>query len=145
MPTLLIREGRNPYEVCTSVGIIAITLTAMIRRSSPSVSVQETLSQTQLILWSMLCLAGSVVTLVGLYWPKDHMTGLLIERAGQVMLTFSTAAYLVALCTVSTFDKSGLVMAIGCSIVAGAAWRSLKITKGVKRIMEARTAGGHRA
>jgi hypothetical protein len=141
MPTLLIRDGRNPYEVCVSVGIIVITIYAVLVGGSPSASVQESLSYSQRVIWSLLCFVGAVVTLAGLYWPRDHMTGLLIERAGQVMLMFAVTAYLVALCTVSTFDRSGLVMTIGCSIVVSAAVRAVKISRGVRRIRSGKSGG----
>lgn len=141
MPTLLIREGRNPYEVCVCAAVVVITVYAVFQGDSPSASVQESLSFGQKVIWSLLCFFGAVVTLVGLYWRRDHMTGLLIERAGQVMLSFAVAAYLVALCKVSTFDRSGLVMAIGCAIVVGAGWRAWRITRGVSRIKAGKPSG----
>jgi hypothetical protein len=133
MPTMLIREGRNPYEVWTAVGIIVITAYAVLV-GSPSASAQETLSHTQQIAWSALCFFGASVTLAGLFWRGDHMTGLLIERAGQVMLSGSLTIYLVSLCTVSSFDRAGVVMTIGCGCAISAAHRALKITRGVRQI-----------
>lgn len=140
MPYLLIREGRNPYEVDTAVGVIVITIYAVLQ-GSPSVSVQESLSYSQRVVWSLLCFSGAAVTLVGLYWPKDRMTGLLIERAGQVMLAFATAAYLVALCSVSSFDRSGLVMVIGCAISVSAARRAWNISRGMRDIRTGKPRG----
>jgi len=140
MPTLLIREGRNPYEVCTAIGVVVITMYAVVM-GPPSVSVQESLSSTQRLVWACLCFSGAAVTLAGLYWPKDHMTGLLIERAGQVMLAFATAAYLVALCSVSTFERSGLVMTIGSAIAIAAGIRAWRITRGVQRIRQGKPSG----
>lgn len=140
MPTVLVREGRNPYEVMTSVGVAVITVWAVAHGESPSVSVQETLDHSQRVTWSLLCFAGAITTLVGLYWPRNPIMGLHIERAGQVMLAFSTAAYLTALCTVSTFDRSGVVMTIGCAITVGAAWRAWRIWRGLRRI-KARSMG----
>jgi hypothetical protein len=133
MPTMLIREGRNPYEVWTAVGIVVITAYAVLV-GSPSASAQETLSHPQQVAWSLLCFFGATVTLAGLFWRWDHMAGLLIERAGQVMLAGSLTTYLVILCTVSTFNKAGVVMTIGSCCAIAAAHRAFKITRGVRQI-----------
>lgn len=137
MPTNLVRQGRNPYEVTVAVAIIALTVWAVLRGESSSVSVQQAMDRGQQLLWMGLAAAGSVATLIGLYWRKRPLSGLLIEQSGQLMLAFAVAAYLVVLCTVSTFERSGLVMSLGSAVCIGAGVRVVIIWRGVRLIRRA--------
>ena len=142
MPTLLIRQGRNPYEVTVAIAIVALTVYAALNGHSTSKSVEVAMGRSQQLAWTGLSSVGALITLAGLFWPRQPMTGLFIERAGQLMLAGAVAAYMVVLCTVSTFERSGLVMGLGSAVAIGAVLRVVTISAGIRRIRAAQSLVG---
>lgn len=131
MQPLMIRSGRNPYEVCLSIGLALISLYGLLW-GAPSVSLDNGLTQGERVVWGMQGLAGAIVTLAGIYW-RPMLTGLYIERAGQLLLGFGAVTYVVVLCGVSTFARSGLVVTIASAIAVASVWRFLQITAALWR------------
>jgi hypothetical protein len=130
LPVVVVRSGRNPHSVCLSLGLVLVSLYGMLF-STPSVSLDSGLSVPQRVMFAICTVLGSTLILAGIY-RKQLRSGLEIERAGQVLLATGSATYVAVLCTVSTFDRSGLVTTIGLAMCIGSLWRCGQITRDLR-------------
>lgn len=135
LPVVVVRSGRNPHSVCLSIGLVLVAIYGMMF-STPSVSLDSGLTLPQRLMFAACSVIGCILILVGIY-RKRLRSGLEIERAGQVLLATGAATYVVVLCAVSTFDRSGLVTTLGCAICAGSLWRVGQITIDLRLLRKA--------
>lgn len=136
LPVIVVRSGRSPHSVSLAVALVVVALYGLLF-STPSVSIDSGLTVLQRGLFAACTVIGAGLTLAGIYW-RSLPRGLMIERAGQVLLATGAATYVVVLCTVSTFDRSGLVTTVACGIGIGSAWRIGQIGRDLRLL---RTAG----
>ena len=130
LPVVVVRSGRNPHSVCLGIGLVLVAIYGLLF-STPSASVDSGLDLPQRLAFGACSVVGSALILIGIY-RKHLRSGLEIERAGQVLLATGAATYVIVLCAVSTFDRSGLVTTLGCAICAGSLWRCAQITKDLR-------------
>jgi hypothetical protein len=86
-----------------------------------------------------LTLGLVLISLYGIFFSTPSVSihhGLAVERAGQVLLMTGAAVYVIVLCQVSTFARSGLVTTVAAAIALGSAWRIWQITKDVRLLRE---------
>lgn len=130
-PTV-VRSGRNPHSVSLALGLTAISLYGLFFEPA-SVSIDAGLDGAQRLAFSILTVLGALITIAGIFWPT-LLVGLLVERIGQLLLSTGAAVYVVVLCSVSTFERSGLITTIGCAIAVGSMWRVVQITRDLKPV-----------
>jgi hypothetical membrane protein len=135
LPVVIVRSGRNPHSVCLSLGLVLVSLYGMLF-STPSVSLDSGLDFGQRIMFAICSVTGSALILVGIY-RKHLRSGLEIERGGQVLMATGSSVYVVVLCAVSSFSRSGLVTTIGVAICAGSVWRCIQITRDLRLLRKA--------
>jgi hypothetical membrane protein len=135
LPVVVVRSGRNPHSVCLSLGLVLVSLYGMLF-STPSVSLDSGLTVGQRVMFAICSVLGSTLILVGIY-RKHLRSGLEIERAGQVLMATGSAVYVVVLCKVSSFDRSGLVTVIGLAICIGSIWRCIQIRRDLRLLRKA--------
>lgn len=133
MGPIVIRSGRHPYVVSLAVGLVIAHLYGLVVAPA-SVSVDAALEPTTRTLFGVCSASGAALILSGIYWRRDLLTGLLVERIGHILLGTGSAAYVAVLCTISTFNRSGLITIIGCAISVGAAARIVQITRDARAL-----------
>lgn len=129
---IVVRSGRNPHAVCLALALVAISVYGLLFTPA-SVSVDTGLQPAQRVMFGALSVFGSALIVAGIYL-RSIRTGLQVERAGQLLLAITSGVYVYALCQVSTFERSGLVTAIGCAIAIGSVWRIAQIRRDVKML-----------
>jgi hypothetical protein len=132
MPMTLLRQARNPHEICLAVSMVVVALLGIVF-GPLSETIRDELTLTQQISWSALVMIGALLSLSGSYWSTPT-EGVKIERAGQVMLFFGTSAYSGLLWNESGFERSGIVIIITFGIAIGAFLRSIQITRGLRKV-----------
>ena len=138
---MVVHSGRNPHTISLSLGLVAIGVYGLAF-STPSVSLDSGLTHWQRLGFGFLSVLGAALVLWGVY-HRDLLHGLLIERAGQITLAIAGLVYVIVLCTVSTFERSGLVTTIGVAIAVGSSWRALRIHRRDLPYVRAWREGGH--
>lgn len=138
---MVVHSGRNPHTVSLALGLVAISVYGIVF-STPSVSLDSGLTHWQRIGFGVLSVLGAALILWGIY-RRDLLHGLLIERIGQITLAIAGLVYVIVLCTVSSFERSGLVTTIGCAITIGSTWRALRIHRRDLPYVRAWREGGH--
>lgn len=137
MPQTLLRQARNPNEICLAVALVVVALSGLLF-GPLSESLRDGLSFGQQVSWSSLVMGGATLSLVGTYW-KSAFEGVKIERAGQFMLSFGALAHSTLLMSESGFDNSGVIIIITAGIALGAGLRVAQITRGIRRLTAAVT------
>lgn len=119
------RSRHNPYEISIAIALFALSMYGLFLTPA-SASLDAGLNLIQRLAYSALGLVGAGVTLWGLRCKNRHK-GMLVERAGQLMLGFGAAAFVAVLCAVSSFEESGIVTGTGLAITVAALWRAWQI------------------
>jgi len=123
----VIRSGRSPHVVMLAIGMIVVGVYGLLFHPV-SRTVGEVLSTEQSNLFSVVAIAGSILVLLGVYWPR-LLLGLLLERVGQLMSAGAWAVYIATLLDTSTWDRAGLILTISTSLLLAAIWRTCYITR----------------
>lgn len=135
MPTTLLKQSRNPHEICLGLAIIAAAVAGVVL-GPLSVTMREGVSAPQQLCWGAMSAAGGLTSLIGSFMKKP-ITGLKFERAGQFMLGCGAAAYSALLMNESTFERSGLVIIITTGIACGAFGRVWQVWHGLNKLRKA--------
>jgi hypothetical protein len=79
-----LRTGRSPFQIY----LIALVLLAGvgILTGLSNNPITESMGKPYSTMWGVFLSIGGFLILLGIYWPKDKITGMLIERSGLVAL-----------------------------------------------------------
>lgn len=134
-PVIVVRSGRNPHSVSLAIGLVLVSLYGIFF-STPSVSIDSGLEVYQRVMFGACSVVGAVMVLFGIFW-RDLRHGLETERAGQLLLATGATTYVIVLCQVSTFARSGLVTVVAAAIGIGCLWRIYDITRDLRVLRKA--------
>lgn len=134
-PVIVVRSGRHPTAVSLAIGLVLVSFYGILF-STPSVSIDSGLTVYQRAMFGACSVLGAGHILAGIFW-RELRHGLAIERAGQVLLATGSATYVIVLCNVSTFERSGLVTVVAAAIGVGALGRIIDITKDLRMLRKA--------
>lgn len=134
-PVIVVRSGRNPHSVSLAVGLVLVSLYGIFF-STPSVSIDSGLQVYQRTAFGGCSIVGASLILLGIF-RKDLRHGLGTERIGQVLLMTGATTYVIVLCHVSTFARSGLVTVVASAIGIGCLWRMWQITSDLRMLRKA--------
>lgn len=86
MPTVVIipQTGRSPWQLYL-LSLITISGVALMLGISEN-PVTEAMGNPYTNFWGFFLSIGGFLSLLGIYWPKDPVTGMLVERTGLVAL-----------------------------------------------------------
>jgi hypothetical protein len=94
---LLVRSGRNPFEVLMLVACVATGVVGLFQPASASNVVTSLLPSWEVATWYSGLTLGGVVGLFGV--SRKGVMSLMWERVGLIMLTFLMLAYSTAVIT----------------------------------------------
>lgn len=87
MPTIVIeknRGGRLPFQIYLLV-LVTLAGIPMIFGVSTSAIIEQ-MGKPESNIWGAFLFIGGASNLIGLYWPKNTITGMFIERSGLIAL-----------------------------------------------------------
>lgn len=121
--------GRHPFQVYLLTLALISGITQLIGNQPPD-TITESLEPFMVTIWSYMLVGGSLLTLMGSYWPKAHYdTGLTLERIG---LAFTgTAACIYGIVIIRTLHLPG---AVAGGITIGFGLACLIRTRGIGKI-----------
>ncbi|HEY5956097.1 MAG TPA: hypothetical protein VIV60_06075 [Polyangiaceae bacterium] len=99
-------------------------------------SIDLVLSPTMLLVWSIMLLVGSMLTLIGIAWRGRFITALGIERVGLILHSAACFVYTIAL--VVHWDQHNGAIVVTSFIAAIAVanlWRIVQVTQSMRRIV----------
>jgi hypothetical protein len=86
--------------------------------------------------WGIFLFLGGLLSLIGIYWPKDPITGMIIERAGVVAL--GGASFIWSFLVIWRVQLNGLFSATLTFALALACWAQWRwINKNVNSVIKA--------
>jgi hypothetical protein len=128
---LLVRSGRNPFEVLMLVACVATGTVGLFQPSSTSNVIISMLPNWEVITWYSGLTLGGLVSLFGV--SRSGVVSLVLERAGLVTLTCLMLAYSTAV--VTQVGVRGALPALFTGLFAVAcAIRFVYITTDLKRM-----------
>lgn len=84
MVVILSRTGRSPFQLYL-VGLVLVGGLGIVTNTSNN-AITQAMGEPYATIWGLFLTLGGILILLGIYWPKDAITGLIIERAGLVAL-----------------------------------------------------------
>jgi hypothetical protein len=115
--------GRHPWQVWSQAYALFVALGAF-GQAEPQ-SLQAILWPEFLWLWAATLMLGTILSMVGPWWPR-RITGVLLERVGQGMVAFACSAYAVAIIGNGAGSRiSTLLPYVGATIAASVRWKML--------------------
>lgn len=81
---LLPRTGRSPFQLYLLALIIISGFATTLGFADNAITDQ--MGEPYTTLWGFFLTGGGVLSLTGIYWPKNPISGMLIERTGVVAL-----------------------------------------------------------
>lgn len=87
------KTARSPFQIYL-LGLIALSGVAIISGISHNM-ILEAMGKPYSSVWGFFLTVGSIFIFLGIYWPKDPVTGLIIERSGLVALGGSSLIWSV--------------------------------------------------
>lgn len=128
---VIIANGKNPFQLALLAATTIIAALWLFGAESPSLA--GLLPGWTLIAWSLVCLLGTLVAQIGIWWRGWLTTGLLIEAAGMIAFGMALAVYAVALFAFTGTKALG-AGALTIAIAVGAVWRALQIRRDVRKV-----------
>ena len=81
---ILPRTNRSPFQLYL-LALITLSGIAILTGLSNS-PITQAMGSPEKYIWGSFLFVGGFFCLLGIYWPKDPITGMLIERTGLVAL-----------------------------------------------------------
>lgn len=134
MVLILPRTGRSPFQLYL-VGLVLLGGFGIATSISRNM-ITQAMGEPYDTIWGWCLVLGGSSILLGVYWPKDQITGLIIERSGLVLL--GGACLIWSVMVVWKTHTNGLfsaVLTFGLFLACLAQWRW--INKGVNRVIKA--------
>lgn len=133
---ILVRSGRNPFEVWLLVACVVVGIVGLVQPSSTSNAITSLLPGWEVVTWYAGLAGGGAVSLFGVF--GSGLTALLVERVGLIILTCLTLAYSIAVVTQIGFRGALPALFTGLFAVACAV-RFVHITTDLKRMEDIAT------
>jgi hypothetical protein len=134
--THVARPERDPYQTFIMGFLIIGGLSTLTSFGGHPKSIDAILSGRMLVIWSIMLVVGSTLTLLGIVWRGRYITALGTERIGLILHTTACLVYTVAL--VVNWDRHNgavvLTSFIGAIAIANC-WRVWQITIAISRIL----------
>lgn len=109
MPVFIFaRNNRSPFQLYL-LGLITISGLAILTGISDN-SITESMGSPYNAIWGTFLTVGGFLCLLGIYWPRNPITGMLIERSGVVAL--GGASLIWSTLVVWKFQTNGLFTAL---------------------------------
>ena len=134
MVVLLPRTGRSPFQLYLILLVTVAGIPLMLGASTNNIT--DAMGHPESNIWGGALLLGGLLILVGVYWPKNLITGMLIERTGLVGL--GGACLIWSVLVVWRVHSNGLwsaALTFGLFVACLAQWRW--INKRVNRVIKA--------
>lgn len=130
-----LRTGDEPYQVCILIGFSLWGGTSLASFASVGTTTTRTLPLWGVYAFFALMTAGCTAALVGVFYQVvlKKFLGFELERAGQLELIGLCGAYAVWALAASGARAIGFAY-IMLAIVAAATWRTVRISKGLRRL-----------
>lgn len=84
MVFILPRTGRSPFQLYL-VALIVLGGIGILTNVSKN-PITDAMGETNTTVWGVFLTLGGLLVLTGIYWPKDTITSLIIERSGVIAL-----------------------------------------------------------
>lgn len=135
MVLILPRTGRSPFQLYLLALITIAGIPLMLGVSDNAIA--KAMGQPYANLWGGCLFLGGFSCVLGVYWPKDPITGMLIERTGLVGL--GGASLIWSILVVWRIQLNGLfsatlTFALFLSCLAQWRWVNKNINKVMKAI-----------
>lgn len=137
---------RNTYQTF----LLALSILAsfpLLHGDPSSALLARVLPNLTVMVWGWTLLAGSVIALVGQFWPGHTWTGLVIERAGITLVGAGAAFYAGVVWYSADGHGVAYMVAVTTAYALSCGWRTLQITRRLKwmkgLIQEIRHGGSH--
>ena len=129
-------ESRNPFQVFL-LCLCIFSAWSILADDVPSTvgTIEYYLNTWQEVIWSTLLIGGSGFALLGMFWPYNRGTGLILKRFGFNVLCVPIFMY--GLLLVFKFGFGGLTMATilwGFAIASGTQAR--RVNKRIKEVLK---------
>lgn len=136
MPTVVIipKTDRSPWQLYLLIMITASGAALMLDISQNAVT--DAMGHPYTSVWGFFLTIGGFLSLLGIYWPKDPITGMLIERTGLVAL--GGASLIWSVLVIWRVHLNGLFSAtltLGLFLASCAQW--FWINKNVNKVIKA--------
>lgn len=134
MVILLPRTGRSPFQLYLISLVTLAGIGIMLNLSNNAI--MDAMGEPYATVWGIFLTLGGALILLGVYWPKEAITGLVIERSGLVAL--GGACFIWSVLVVWKVHTNGLFSALltfGLALACVAQWRW--INKSVNRVIKA--------
>lgn len=136
MVVILPRTGRSPFQLYL-IGLISLSGIAIATGQSTNPLVVE-MGQPYSTCWGSALSIGGISVLLGIYWPWEQFTGLLIERSGLVALGGACLIWTILAVRRVHMDAPGtlsVIFTFGLFLACWAQWHW--INKNVNRVIKA--------
>lgn len=127
-------QNRSPWQLYL-LFLISISGSALMLGISQN-SVTDSMGHPYTNIWGFFLTIGGLLSLLGIYWPKDPVTGMLVERTGLVAL--GGASFIWSVLVIWRLHLNGLLSAtltFGLFLASCAQW--YWINKNVNRVIKA--------
>lgn len=134
MVVLLPRTGRSPFQIYL-ISLVLIGGIGIITNTSQN-TVTQAMGEPYATIWGIFLTLGGLLILLGVYWPREAITGLIIERSGLVLL--GGACFIWSILLIWRIHTNGLFSALltfGLSLACLAQWRW--INKSINEVIKA--------
>lgn len=91
-------EQKNPYQTAL-LALCVVASWPLLQGETGSATLERELSEPAVILWGLCLLVGSLIALLGEFWPGRTWTALVIERSGLMLVGLSALIYAVIVWT----------------------------------------------
>jgi hypothetical protein len=133
----------NPFEAYL-LAVCALQGWSVLAGTATPTSLSHALTPTLRLVWATLLLIGGILSVVGLYWPRNPITGVEIKRVGLVAAGTASLTYGLALVFIG---PAGYVAAsLSLSFALACVTRVVQVTRRIRgtrrRIVAARDPEG---
>lgn len=126
-------DSRHPFQtfllvVCLANGgplVFGITTSRSVVSQTPEWAWRT---------WGVLLLIGGLMGLVGMFWPRLRITGLLIERTGLVFVGLAALVFSGVLAVTVGLPDSGFAAGVTAAFGGAALWQAWRIAKALRRV-----------
>lgn len=122
MVVILPRSGRSPFQIYL-IALVMLAGIGIVFGASTN-TITRAMGEPYATIWGAFLVIGGFLILLGIYWPKRTLTGLLIERSGLVAL--GGASLIWSILVIRKVQLDGLfsaMLTLGLFIACVAQWR----------------------
>lgn len=124
MPTIIIipKTTRSPYQLYL-VSLVILGGIGQVSGISANM-VTRAMGHTLVVIWGCFLIVGGILILIGIFWPKEKFTALLIERSGLVALGGACLVWsILVVWRTHTVGLFGAILTFGLFLASLAQWR----------------------